>query len=128
MLDCYADNYVTVLCFTGLLEAPMTELVSVNESYLSFQWRAPFTLDITDVELDIQFYSFHESLTDSSVNMTDVGEYVFPNVAVAADFTVSAWNIVGEGERAITTHQPCSITEGETIEMLNVGRVSRVYR
>lgn len=96
----------------GLLEAPSTEFAAVNESYLSFVWTAPFTLDITYEEPDIQFYTLRESLTSSSANMTETGGYVFPNLAVAVDFSVSAWNVVGEGETASATHQPCTISAG----------------
>lgn len=86
--------------------------MAVNESFLSFVWSAPFTLDITDVEPDILFYILQESLTDSTANVTTPGEYVFPNVAVAVDFSVSAWNVVGKGRTASVTHQPCTISTG----------------
>ena len=95
------------------MDAPSTEFVTINESYLSFEWAAPFTLDITDVDPDIQFYTFEESLTGSSVNVTEVGDFVFPLLAVTVDFSVSAWNIVGKGATASATHQPCFISEGE---------------
>ena len=98
--------------YTGPLEAPGTEFVAVNDSFMSFVWRAPFTLDITDVEPDILFYILQESLTGSTANVTSPGEYVFPNVAVAVDFSVSAWNVVGKGETASVTHQPCTISRG----------------
>ena len=96
--------------FKGLLEAPTTEITTVNDSYLSFSWRAPFSLDITGVEPDIKFYTFRESLTGSSGNVTAEEEYVFPNVAVTVDFSVSAWNVVGEGTQASETHQACSLS------------------
>ena len=104
---------VLMLLLTGLLDAPSTRFVPINESYLSFEWKAPFTLDITDVDPDIQFYTFQESLTGISVNVTEVGDFVFPTVAVTVEFSVSAWNVVGEGATASATHQPCTLSEGE---------------
>ena len=111
----------------GLLEAPTTEIATVNGSYLSFSWRAPFSLDITGVEPDIQFYTFRESLTGSSGNVTAVEEYVFPNVAVTVDFSASAWNVVGEGTQASETHQACSLTEGESLPPCMAISVLTIY-
>ena len=79
---------------------------SMRVIYLSFEWKAPFTLDITDVDPDIQFYTFQESLTDTSVNVTEVRDFVFPTVAVMVEFSVSAWNV---GATASATHQPAPL-------------------
>ena len=99
---------------TGLLEAPATELAAVNASYLSFSWTPPFSLDIPDSNPDILFYSFSETLSPSTGNISEPQSLVFPVLATPVEFSVTAWNIVGEGATASATHQPCSISLGET--------------
>ena len=101
----------------GLLEVPDTELAAVNASYLSFSWSPPFSLDISDSHPDILFYSFTKTLTSTSVNVSEPQTAVFPVLATAVEFSVSAWNIVGEGATATATHQPCYITEGELLTL-----------
>ena len=91
----------------------------VNDSYISFQWIAPFSLDITHIDPDIQFYIFSETLTGSTMNVTQPVEYIFPNLAISIEFSVSAWNILGEGEKASAIHQPCSISQGNSL--LSIG-------
>ena len=103
------------LFLIGLLEAPGTDIAALNDSFLRFSWTPPFSLDISDSDTDILFYSFSENLTNTAVIVSSVGEFVFLALAVPVEFTVSAWNVVGEGEAAITTHQPCSIPEGELV-------------
>ena len=101
----------------GLLEAPDTELAAVNASYLSFSWTPPFSLDISDSHPDILFYSFTETLTPTSANVSEPQTVVFPVLATAVEFSVSAWNTVGEGATATATHQPCSISQGELLTL-----------
>ena len=113
MRNKYGSAYVTAV---GLLEAPSTDFVTVNDSHLAFVWEAPFTLDITDADPDIQFYILQENLTNSIVNVSEPGDFLFPNLAVPVIFSVSAWNVVGPGEIASATHQPCLLTAGECSE------------
>jgi len=83
----------------------------VENSHRTLVWDAPHTLDITDVAPDIQFFIVQENITGSSMDVTET-EYSFPNLAVPIGFSISAWNVVGEGETTSISHEPCEISQG----------------
>ena len=83
------------------------------------RWDAPETLDITNVDPDIQNYQICYNLSATEMTCTNVSsegerEFKFSNVLVPLLFTVSAFNVVGEGSASTVVHQPsnCSNAEG----------------
>ena len=106
----------------GLLDAPSNLILSGADSQFirRLSWDEPFSLDIADVDPDISHYKVCYSLINVTVeksqckqvlNRTD---YVFPYVSVPLHFTVSAVNIVGEGNSTSVLHEAtnCSATKG----------------
>ena len=101
----------------GLLDVPSNLLLSEADNQLMrrLSWDEPFSLDITDVDPDIECYNVCYSLVNVSaeksqctcVNQT---EYTFLCVSVPLLFTVSAVNVVGEGEATSIPHNGCSCT------------------
>ena len=101
----------------GLLDAPSNLMLSEadNQRMRRLSWEEPFSLDITDVDPDIECYNVCYSLVNISaeksqctcVNQT---EYTFLCVSVPLLYTVSAVNVVGEGEAASILHDGCSCT------------------
>ena len=101
----------------GLLDAPSNLVLSEadNQHMRRLNWDEPFSLDITDVDPDIECYNVCYSLVNVSaeksqctcVNQT---EYTFLCVSVPLLFTVSAVNVVGEGEATSILHEGCSCT------------------
>ena len=100
-----------------LLDAPSNLMLSEadNQHMRRLSWEEPFSLDITDVDPDIECYNVCYSLVNVSaeksqctcVNQT---EYTFLCVSVPLLFTVSAVNVVGEGEATSIPHNGCSCT------------------
>ena len=80
-------------------------------------WDEPFSLDITDVEPDISHFEVCYSLVNTEksrcirVNQT---EFTFLSVSVPLLFTVSAVNVVGEGNASSIPHDGngCDSTTG----------------
>ena len=79
-------------------------------------WKPPPTLNITEVEPDIFSYNVCSNITTECtiINVTEAGEdsqqlrqYRFPNLKTYINFTVSAVNIVGDGESTSLVHGPC---------------------
>ena len=105
----------------GLLDAPSNLMLSeANNQHAimrTLSWDEPFSLDITDVEPDISHYRVCYSLVSASksqcvlVNQT---EFTFLHVNVPLLFTVSAVNVVGEGNTNSTFHdgKDCTNTTG----------------
>ena len=101
----------------GLLDVPSNLMLSEvdNQHMRRLSWDEPFSLDITDVDPDIECYNVCYSLVNVSaeksqctcVNQT---EYTFLCVSVPLLFTVSAVNVVGEGEATSVLHDGCSCT------------------
>ena len=104
---------------TGLLAPPVAlTVMNTNSSAIKLTWTPPFTLDITDVDPDISNYTVYITNTNTSKNGTvsvtkldENGvvetEYTFtglpgedPDPCPVYQFSVSAWNVVGEGERS----------------------------
>ena len=100
-----------------LLDAPSNLMLSEasNQHMRRISWDEPFSLDITDVDPDIECYNVCYSLVNVSaeksqctcVNQT---EYTFLCVSVPLLFTVSAVNVVGEGEATSILHNGCNCT------------------
>ena len=95
----------------GLLDAPLNLVLSeaASQHMRRLSCEKPFSLDITDVDPDIECYNVCYSLVNVSaeksqctcVNQT---EYTFLCVSVPLLFTVSAVNVVGEGEATSIPH------------------------
>ena len=96
------DSDPAIFQVQGLLEAPpnLMFLETNDECMRRISWGEPFSLDITDIEPDISHYNVCYSLRNADksrclyVNQT---EFSFLNVSVPLLFTVSAVNVVGEG-------------------------------
>ena len=91
-----------------------------NVMHMRLNWDEPFSLDITDVDPDIECYNVCYSLVNISaeksqctcVNQT---EYTFLCVSVPLLFTVSAVNVVGEGEATSILYDGCGCTNATGI-------------
>ena len=77
-------------------------------------WDEPNTLNITDVEPDISHYRicYTLSTTLTCKNTTD-REFLFLNVCVNLLFTVTAVNVVGEGNGSTAMHRACDSSKGK---------------
>ena len=105
----------------GLLDAPSNLMLSeaVNQRMRRLSWDEPFSLDITDVDPDIECYNMCYSLVNVSaeksqcmcVNQT---EYALLNVNIPLLFIVSAVNIVGVGNSSTVLYEAinCNATKG----------------
>lgn len=82
-------------------------------------WDEPDTLDMTDVEPDIDHYQvcYNISATITCTNVTD-RELVFLNVGVNVLFTVTAVNVVGEGNSSTIVHWACDRSTGKKLMRL----------
>ena len=82
-------------------------------------WDAPPTLNITAVEPDISSYIVCSSIsiectiinvTEAGSDSSDLRQYMFPNLRAYINVTVTAVNIVGEGEGTSIVAEPCEHT------------------
>ena len=99
----------------GLLDAPLNLVLSeaASQHMRRLSWEEPFSLDITDVNPDMECYNVCYSLINiekSQCTCVNQTEYTFPCINVALLFTVSAVNVVGEGEATSIPHNGCSCT------------------
>ena len=109
----------------GLLGSPPNLMLSeVDEQHVRrLSWDRPFSLDITD-EPDIKYYKVCYSLKFinagkplsqcTHINQT---EFTFLYVGIPLLFTVSALNVVGEGNTSSIPHEitNCSTNRGSTM-------------
>ena len=106
------ESQSIILRLQGLLESPpnLTLLTSQDQLTRILTWNAPETLDITNIDPDIQSYRICYNLTDEltciSVSSSERREFRFLNVHVPLLFTVIAINVVGEGSASSVIHQP----------------------
>ena len=108
------DSRLIFLRIQGLLDAPPNLTLSEADDQLSrfiiITWDAPPTLNITNVNPDVEYYqvcyNLSTELTCTNVSST-VGEraFKFSNVRVPLLFTVTAFNVVGEGNESSIVHQ-----------------------
>ena len=113
------DSTLLVLFFRlqGLLGPPPNTAISdSNGGPTTLSWDAPATLDITDVDLDILSYGVCYNHTDDTtcveISSSETREFTFPNVGVFLLLTVSAVNVVGEGNASSSVHKACDSNEG----------------
>ena len=94
----------------GLLNPPPNVTLTEGVSQLArlLTWGAPDTLDLTDIDPDIQVYQVCYNLSDDltciNVSSSERREFRFPNVCVPLVFTVTAFNVVGEGRASSIVH------------------------
>ena len=97
----------------GLLEAPPDlSIERVDESFLQLTWDPPFTLDITNTNPDIMGYSICNDVTEEC-EFTPNTSYIYPDLGLPVVFSVSAVNVVGEGNASTVPHQECNPTSGK---------------
>ena len=105
------NSNLIYLNIQGLLDAPPNLTVSETDEQLSrlLTWDAPQTLNITNVDPDIEYYQVCYNLSTelTCTNVSSVGErqFKFSNVRVPLLFTVTAFNVVGEGNESSIVHQ-----------------------
>lgn len=112
------ESQLIILRIQGLLDSPpnLTLLTSQDQLSRILSWDAPETLDITNVDPDIQSYRVCYNLTDdltcTSVSSSERKEFRFLNVRVPLLFTITAINVVGEGSASSVIHQPSGCKNG----------------
>lgn len=98
---------------SGLLQPPTDLNSTCDTEGIHFMWVAPQTLDLTDIEPDIDNYTLHISILDTmqnrTVSITDT-EYTLTSVDQVSEYrySVSAWNVVGEGKRSEPMKGDCN--------------------
>ena len=99
----------------GLLDAPSNLMLSEadNQHMRRLTWDEPFSLDITDVDPDIECYNVcyrlvNETVKNSQCTCVNQAEYTHLCVGVPLLFTVSAINLVGEGGATSILHDGCN--------------------
>ena len=114
---CVYQNLVCILN-AGLLDPPgALTVMNTDNVDIALTWTPPFTLDITE-DPDISNYTVYITNTNTSKNgtvyVTELDgngvvktEFAFnglpgedPDPCHVYQFSVSAWNVVGEGERS----------------------------
>lgn len=124
-LVCIADSFTlndirsdpVLFQVQGLLKAPPNIMLSeADDHYMRrLSWNDPFSPDITDLDPDINHYKICYTLVDvnkSQCTLVNQTEFTFLNVNVPLLFTVSAVNVVGEGNASSILHNGsgCFIT------------------
>ena len=107
------NSNVVFLKIQGLLgPSPNLSLSDADDGLTRvLSWGAPETLDITNVDPDIQCYQVCYNLTTDdltcvNVNSSERREFIFLYVRVSLLFTVTTINVVGEGAASSIIHQP----------------------
>ena len=102
---------------TGVLGEPQNVTsIHLNLTHTRINWLPPYTLNITDIEPDIQQYTVCVSIADIShycFNST-ARELILPNLNVHKEVNVSAWNGLGEGETAELSVDACEPQDTES--------------
>ena len=99
----------------GLLHSPPNlnlTSVSIDKSQGEFlrllTWEEPETLNITDVDPDINHYRVCYNIsTTTTCKITLKREFIFLNIRVHILFSVTAVNVVGEGSASTIMHWAC---------------------
>ena len=98
----------------GILAPPFNLTIAVDDlSHKRLSWEPPASLNLTDIEPDISGYRICTNLTDVCINTTEL-EYVFPNLRIPIQFSVTAVNVVGESNAGVALHEPCDPSTGIT--------------
>ena len=121
-----------MLCSAGVLgKCHDLHITPFGNYHQCLTWDPPSTLNITAVEPDISSYIVCSNISDqcSTINVTEVGDdssdlrqYTFPNQTAYINFTVTAVNIVGDGESASIVYEPCEHPRGGKYIVLTVHR------
>ena len=114
------SSELVFLHIQGLLGPPpnLTLSKADNRNFTRIlSWDAPETLDLTDIEPDILYYSVCHNLTGDqtciNVSSSVKREFRFANVQVTVLFTVTAVNVVGEGNVSSIIYQSTQCTDSE---------------
>ena len=109
-------------CSAGALgKCPGLQINSVGSYHQRLTWDPPPTLNITVVEPDIFSYIVCSNINnkcttidvrDPGDDTSDLQQYTFLNLRAYINFTVTAVNIVGDGESAGILYEPCEHTGG----------------
>ena len=103
----------------GLLESPpQLEINDIQDSFMRrLSWDAPETIDLTDIEPDISNYRVCFNISEEELTCDEVSEssqqYTFITLRVPLLFSVSAVNVVGEGNASTVEHEACDPTTGK---------------
>ena len=110
-----------MLCSTGVPGKCLDlQIIPFGSYYHNLTWNPPLTLNITAVEPDIFGYIVCSNISTecTTINVTEAGgdssdlrQYEFPNLRVYINFTVTAVNIVGDGESASIVYEACGFPE-----------------
>ena len=109
----------------GLLQPPPNLTLtssSINRSpgelMRLLTWEEPETLDITDVDPDINNYRVCYNISATTTcEITSKREFTFLNVRVHILFSVTAVNVVGEGSASTIMHWACGERTGKVIRI-----------
>ena len=111
-----------MLCFAGALgKCPNLQTIPSGNYHQRLTWDPPSTLNITAVEPDISSYIVCSNISTActTINVTEAGgdsqdflQYMFPNMRAYINFTVTAVNIVGDGESTNVVTEPCKHAVG----------------
>ncbi len=98
----------------GLLQMhPNVTYSSYNATHNLIQWLEPFTLNITDIDPDIENYTVcsHQNTTKRTLigcTNSSVPPIFLPKYSVDIFLLITAWNIVGESNNSVALHiAPC---------------------
>jgi len=109
-------------CSAGTLEkCSRFQFLSHDAYHQRLTWDPPPTLNMTAVEPDISGYVVCDDIrtTCTHIDMRESGgdshnllQYIFPNLTAHINFTVTAVNIVGDGESTSMMYEPCEHPDG----------------
>ncbi len=84
----------------GLLDSPLNiAYKGFNSSHNIIEWMEPATLNITNIEPDIENYTICTNTTQICVNVTEAN-YLVQKYFVDIQLHITAWNIVGESNNS----------------------------
>ena len=113
-----------MLCSAGTLgRCPNLQIIPSGNYHQHLTWDPPSTLNVTAVEPDISSYIVCSNISTecTTINVTEVEgdssdlcQYKFPNLRAYINFTVTAMNIVGNGESTSVVTEACEHGEGSS--------------
>lgn len=114
-------HYLFYFLYSGVLSAPEVTYIKFSDNHsVLFSWNAPFSLNITDVEPDIIYYTIHitvDSAEHVNTTTTDTHYVLQADPCRAHTYTmeIAAVNVVGEGEKYVS---PELILEGNFLILI----------